>query len=74
MNGDHASRTFIKTITSWGDGKWESFDGAFNGATNLTIPATDQPDLSLTTNMNSAFQDCSSLVGTTLNDWNTALM
>ena len=72
MNGDHASRTLIRTIENWGEGKWETFYVAFKGATNLTIPATDEPDLSLTTEMSSAFQDCSSLVGTTLNDWNTA--
>ena len=29
MNGDHASRTLIRTITNWGEGKWESFDAAF---------------------------------------------
>ena len=72
MNGNHASRTLIRTITNWGEGKWETFNSAFKGATNLTIPATDEPDLSLTTNMSSAFRDCTSLVGTTLNDWNTS--
>ena len=72
MNGDHASRTLIRTITNWGEGKWETFYAAFKGATNLTIPATDEPDLSLTTDMGGAFRDCTSLVGTTLNDWNTA--
>ncbi len=68
----HASRTLIRTIENWGEGKWETFDAAFKGATNLTIPATDEPDLSLTTDMDWAFRDCTSLVGTTLNDWNTA--
>ena len=28
MNGDHASRTLIRTITNWGEGKWESFNNA----------------------------------------------
>ena len=68
----HASRTLIRTIENWGEGKWGSFNNAFRGATNLTIPATDEPDLSLTNDMNLAFKDCTSLVGTTLNDWNTA--
>ena len=72
MNGDHASRTLIRTITNWGEGKWETFDAAFRGATNLTIPATDEPDLSLVTNMREAFSNCTSLVGTTLNDWNVS--
>ena len=69
MNGDHPSRTLIDSITNWGEGKWESFNNAFKGATNLTIPATDEPDLSLTNDMNGAFRECTSLVGTTLNDW-----
>ncbi|MDB4158078.1 BspA family leucine-rich repeat surface protein [bacterium] len=71
LNG-HASATLIRTITNWGEGKWETFNSAFKGATHLTIPATDEPDLSLTTNMKWAFRDCTSLVGTTLNDWNTS--
>ena len=72
MNNDHPSRLLIRTITNWGEGKWESFIGAFHGAKNLTVPATDEPDLSLTSNMEYAFAKCESLVGTTLNDWNTA--
>ncbi len=72
MNGVHPSQTLIQTIENWGDAKWESFQLAFKGAINLTIPATDEPDLSSTTDMSGAFIDCLSLVGTTLNDWNTA--
>jgi surface protein len=72
MNGDHASRTLIRTITNWGEGKWESFSGAFDGATSLTVPATDEPNLSLTTTMTKAFKGCTSFVGTTLNDWDVS--
>ena len=70
--GGHASRTLIRTVENWGEGTWETFYVAFKGATSLTIPATDEPDLSLVTNMREAFANCTSLVGTTLNDWNTA--
>ena len=72
MNNNRPSRTLIRTIENWGEGKWENFDGAFYGATNLTIPATDEPDLSLVTLMLKAFWDCESLVGLTLNDWNVS--
>jgi len=72
MNNNRPSRTLIRTIENWGEGKWENFDGAFYGATNLTIPATDEPDLSLVTLMRQAFWDCESLVGLTLNDWNVS--
>ena len=58
MNGSHASRTLIRTITNWGEGKWESFDRSFRGATNLTIPANDEPDLSLGPSMDLAFKNC----------------
>ena len=71
---DHASRTLIRTITNWGEGKWESFDYAFKGATSLTIPATDEPDLSLVTIMSHTFNECTNLVGLTLNDWNTSVV
>ena len=68
----HASRTLIRTIENWGEGKWENFEQAFFGATNLTIPATDEPDLSRGPSMINAFYNCSSLVGLTLNDWNVS--
>ena len=70
----HASSSFIKTIENWGDGKWENFHGAFHSAINLTIPATDEPDLSRGPSMYAAFYKNASLVGTTLNDWDTSLV
>ena len=70
----HASSSFIKTIENWGDGKWENFRGAFHSAINLTIPATDEPDLSRGVSMYAAFYKNASLVGTTLNDWDTSLV
>ena len=72
MNNSHASRTLIRTITNWGEGKWESFYQSYFGATNLTIPATDEPDLSRGPSMINAFVNCSSLVGSTFNDWITS--
>ncbi|MDG1384102.1 MAG: BspA family leucine-rich repeat surface protein [Flavobacteriaceae bacterium] len=73
LNG-HASATLIRTVENWGEGKWESFHYAFKGATYLTIPATDAPDLSLVTSMSHAFNECANLVGLTLNDWNTSVV
>ena len=73
LNG-HASATLIRTVENWGEGKWESFHYAFKGATHLTIPATDEPDLSLVTSMSHAFNECPSLVGLTLNDWNISVV
>ena len=69
---NHISRTLLRTIEQWGEGKWESFYQSYYDAANLTIPATDQPDLSLVTQMNYAFRNCTSLVGLTFNDWDVS--
>ena len=69
---NNASKLLIRTVENWGEGKWSNFEQAFFGATNLTIPATDEPDLSLGPSMINAFVNCSSLVGSTFNDWITS--
>ena len=69
---NHISRTLLRTIEQWGEGKWESFYQSYYDAANLTIPATDQPDLSLVSQMNYAFRNCTSLVGLTFNDWDVS--
>ena len=69
MNGNHASRAMIQDVSNWGEGIWNSFSSAFEGARNLTVSATDEPDLSATTSMKKAFRNCFSLLGATLNDW-----
>ncbi|MDF9801261.1 surface protein [Catalinimonas alkaloidigena] len=45
----------ILTVEQWGDIQWKSMESAFSGCSNLTIPATDRPDLSNVTNMSSMF-------------------
>jgi surface protein len=69
---NNASKFLIRTVENWGEGKWSNFEQAFYGATNLTIPATDEPDLSLGPSMINAFTNCSSLVGGTFDDWITS--
>ena len=39
----------LLSIEQWGDIRWESMRGAFNGATNMVYRATDTPDLSAVT-------------------------
>jgi|GEM_PF-1391048 surface protein len=72
MNGNHASRVMIQDVSNWGEGIWNSFSSAFEGARNLTVSATDEPDLSATTSMKKAFRNCFSLLGATLNDWDVS--
>ncbi|NBC67330.1 MAG: BspA family leucine-rich repeat surface protein, partial [Bacteroidetes bacterium] len=49
-------RQKILTIEQWGDIAWTSMEDAFNGCTNLTIPATDKPDLSGVISMEAMFR------------------
>ena len=72
INGNHASMAMLQDVSNWGEGIWNSFSSAFEGARNLTISATDQPDLSATTSMEKAFRNCFSLIGTTLNHWDVS--
>ncbi|MBC6400341.1 MAG: BspA family leucine-rich repeat surface protein, partial [Ekhidna sp.] len=46
----------IRTIEQWGDQPWASMALAFAGCDDLTINATDAPDLSGVTNMERMFQ------------------
>ena len=48
-------RMKIIAINQWGDQQWTSMANAFQGATNLAGQATDEPDLSMVTNMANMF-------------------
>ena len=37
----------LRSVNQWGDQVWSSMEGAFYGASNLTIKATDSPDLTM---------------------------
>nr|SPS05235.1 exported protein of unknown function [Candidatus Nitrotoga fabula] len=52
----------ILTVEQWGSNPWTSTDSAFYGCANLTVPATDAPNLSGVTNMRFMFY------GTSLNN------
>ena len=45
----------IIDIKQWGDQQWTSMERSFNGATNMTVTATDAPDLSNVTDMRFMF-------------------
>ncbi len=48
----------ILTVEQWGDIEWTSMRGAFERCINLTVPATDAPDLSVVTDMGNMFTNC----------------
>lgn len=61
----------ILTIEQWGSITWTNMESAFAGCANLTIPATDSPNLSLVNNLNYMFGSCTSL-NQSLNNWNVS--
>ena len=61
----------ILTIEQWGTRSWTTMAFAFNGASNLTVPATDTPDFSAVTSMSTMFSGASSANPDT-SQWNTA--
>ncbi len=55
-------REQLLTVEQWGTQQWTSMNRAFSGCTNLELNATDTPDLSLVTFMDSMFERTTSLV------------
>ena len=53
----------IIEIEQWGDIQWRSFVNAFPRCTNLTVTASDSPDLTNVTELNGMFIFCESLQG-----------
>jgi uncharacterized repeat protein (TIGR01451 family) len=58
----------LTSIEQWGNNPWTSMEAAFAGASNLTINATDTPNLSSVTNMSSMFARASSF-NDSINNW-----
>ena len=50
----------ILTVEQWGSNPWTSMGAAFYGCSNLTIPASDAPDLSGVTNMSTMLRGTTS--------------
>ncbi len=61
----------LQTIEQWGDNEWESFAEAFFFCENMTYNATDLPNLSKVTKMNSMFYGCAKFNGE-INDWDVS--
>lgn len=61
----------ILTVEQWGTGKWTSMNGAFYGASNLVINATDVPGLSNVVSMQRMFRDAP-LVNPDVSGWDVS--
>jgi LPXTG-site transpeptidase (sortase) family protein len=57
-NGEDGDK--LISIDQWGTGVWTSMDRSFYGCQNMTVPATDAPDLSNVTSMAFMFAGASS--------------
>lgn len=72
INRNENSQRLID-VEQWGTTKWKTMANAFNGCSNLTISATDIPDLSWVNSMSQMFQGCTSLNSpNNINEWNTS--
>lgn len=69
---DSPSPETLLEIIQWGDDKkWTSMNGAFAGAINLNIRATDTPDLSLVTDMRYMFADATNF-NSDISNWDVS--
>ncbi|MBN2530397.1 MAG: BspA family leucine-rich repeat surface protein [Deltaproteobacteria bacterium] len=63
----------IVRIENWGTLALGDTDEQFSGCMQLTIVATDTPDLSFTTSLQGAFQECRALTGfDSIRNWDTS--
>jgi surface protein len=63
-------REKILDVEQWGDIAWTTMEGAFWGASNLDVSATDSPDLSGVTSLAYMFWDAASMNGA-IGSWDT---
>lgn len=70
-NGGDKSK--LLEIQQWGDVEWSTMQSAYMGCNNLDVKATDAPDLSNVTLLNSCFRLCNSLIGnSSFNNWDVS--
>ncbi|MEO1256964.1 MAG: BspA family leucine-rich repeat surface protein, partial [Bacteroidota bacterium] len=65
------SQDKIHSIDQWGDIEWKTMESAFSNCENLTINATDAPNLESTSDLSFMFSQDSSLNGN-LNNWDVS--
>jgi len=58
-------------VKNWGSNVWQTMANAFSDCENLRITATDAPNLSLVTSMQSMFSFCSGM-NDSINHWKTS--
>ncbi len=71
FNNTADDRTKIQTVEQWSSTAWTSMRSAFYGASNLTVPAVDAPNLTGVTSMQSMFQSATAF-NQDINHWDTS--
>ena len=73
FNGE-GDKEKILEVMQWGTQEWKSMSRAFRGTSNLTITATDDPDLSKVTSLYAMFSGASSLttVSNSIDGWDVS--
>ena len=69
--GGNPQGSKLLSVDQWGNIAWESMNNAFSGVNNLTIKATDAPNLSGVTDMIEMFKDVAALSGN-MNHWDVS--
>ena len=71
--GSNSDAPRLKDVRAWGTAVWTNMSSAFGGATNMTMSATDIPNLANVTNMSVMFFNTSSFIdNSSIGTWNTA--
>ncbi|MCB9197497.1 MAG: BspA family leucine-rich repeat surface protein [Flavobacteriales bacterium] len=65
-------KPYYHTLEQWGTANWTSMQSMFSSATNLTITATDVPNLTNCTTMQSMFGSYPNSTVPMINTWNTS--
>ncbi len=68
---DEGDAEKIRAIIQWGNIAWATMENAFSGCSNLSLSATDAPDLSMVTSLSSMFSGAKFL-DADLNHWNVS--
>ncbi len=71
FNGVASNAAKIQTIVQWGSIEWMSMKSAFRGCSNLTMTATDKPNLSGVTDMSNMFNNATVFDGN-LSNWDVS--
>ena len=71
LDGNSTNAPKLQSIEQWGDIEWTSMEGAFQGASNMVYNATDEPDLSMVTDMTNMFRGADAFDGN-LSGWDVS--